>query len=207
MNKFEKRMLVLRSQLQGAKYYDALTAMEFAAKFHTGLRKGGDPEFDHQVCIALYALTLPDLRYREEVIATIFLHDVREDYEISDGEIYALFPDPKKARMIADAVDAMTKVFRGEKRDEKALFDRMANNPIASIAKGCDRIHNLNSAVNVFTNEKMASYVEEARTLFLPMLKNARRNFPYQVNAYENVKFVLVSQMDLIDAIVEGTKK
>ncbi|PZR54616.1 MAG: hypothetical protein DI537_54860 [Stutzerimonas stutzeri] len=207
MNKFEKKMLVLRSQLIGAQMFDALAAMEFAARHHTGKRKGGDPEFDHQVSIALYALTLPFLRYREEVIATIFLHDVREDYGVTDGEIVALFVDADKARRIADAVDAMTKTFRGEKRDEQELFERMARDPIASIAKGCDRIHNLQTMVGVFTVEKMISYIAEAKELFFPMLKKARRLHPSQVTAYENIKFVLTSQIELIEAVIATSKQ
>jgi (p)ppGpp synthase/HD superfamily hydrolase len=209
MNKFQKRKLVLRQQLIGAKYTDALVAMEFAEKHHTGTRKDGvTPEFDHQVSIALYALTLPFMRFREEIIATIFLHDVREDYGITHAEIVALFPeDPAKGERIAQAVDRMTKTFRGQVRDETDLFALMAADPIASIAKGCDRIHNLQSMVGVFSPEKQQSYVEEARALFLPMLKTARRNFAYQVHAYENIKFVLVSQMELIEASLEARKE
>ncbi len=204
MNQFEKRKLVLRQQLIGAEMFDALTAMEYASKHHTGVRKDKvTPEFDHQISIALYALTLSNLRYREEVIATIMLHDVREDYHISYQEIHDLFPNAERARRIADAVDAMTKVVRGVKRDEVELFAEMAEDPVASIAKGCDRIHNLQSMIGVFSKEKQAQYIEEARTLFLPMLKTARRNFPFQVTAYENIKFVLKSQMELITAALE----
>jgi len=201
MNKFEKRKLVLRQQLIGAEMFDALAAMEFADKHHTSVRKDGfTPEFDHQISIALYALTLPNLRYREEVIATIMLHDTSEDYGVSYGEIYDLFTDPARAKMIADAVSAMTKVFRGVKREEHAVFEEIARNPIASIAKGCDRIHNLQSMIGVFSEEKQRQYINEVRQFFLPMLKTARRLFPYQVSAYENIKFVLNSQIELITA-------
>ena len=87
-----KKILVLRQLLLGHRYYNALRAMNYAQAKHTGLRKDKvTPEFDHQLSMALYALTLPDVRYREELIATIFLHDVREDYGISDEEIRAIF--------------------------------------------------------------------------------------------------------------------
>jgi (p)ppGpp synthase/HD superfamily hydrolase len=206
MNKFEKKILVLRSKLAGpdpaSSYSDALACMEFAASYHTGKRKGGDPEFDHQISIALYALTLPYLEYREEVICTIMLHDIREDYGITDAEIMALFSDAAKGRRVADAVDAMTKVWRGEKRDEKVLFERMGANVIASIAKGCDRIHNQQTMLGVFSKEKMIGYIDETITLFFPMLKSARRNFPKQNAAYENIKFVLNSQIELLNGVI-----
>ena len=200
MNKFQKKLLTLRQQLVGARYHHALAALEFAHRFHTGLRKDGvTPEFQHQIEIALFALTLPDLMYREEVIATILLHDVREDYGVTAGEVRELFfRDPEFAARVDRAVENMTKEFRGVKKDEQALFDAMAQDPIASIAKGCDRIHNIGSMLGVFTTEKQKKYVQEVHDLFLPMLKKARRLFPHQVNAYENIKFVLHTQMDLI---------
>jgi len=200
MTKFQKKLMTLRQQLIGAKYHHALSALEFAIRYHTGVRKDGEtPEFQHQVEIALFALTLPDLMYRQEVIATIMLHDVREDYGVSDGEIRQLFfNDAQFADRVARAVHNMTKEFRGERRDDAELFQIMAHDAISSIAKGCDRVHNLGSMLGVFTVEKQKAYVQEALDLFLPMLKTARRLFPHQVNAYENIKFVLNMQISLI---------
>ncbi len=208
MNKFEKRLLVLRQQLIGAQMFDALAAMEFGASHHQGTRKDlVTPEFDHQICIALYALTLPLNRFREEIIAAIMLHDCREDKDITDGEVIAIFSEYTKARLIADAVDAVTKTFRGVKRDQKELFARMAEDPIASIVKGCDRISNLQTMQGVFTIEKQKIYISEVHDLFFPMLKAARRNFPFNVAAYENIKFVLLSQIELIEAVIAATEK
>ncbi len=207
MNKFQKKLLTLRNQLIGARFHHALAALEFAMKYHTGTRKDGvTPEFQHQIEIALYAMTLPDLMYRQQVIATILLHDVREDYGVADSEILAIFfDDPAFAQEVAGAVWNMTKEFRGEKRDEVQLFEDMARCPIASIAKGCDRMHNLQTMVGVFTIEKQKKYIQEVHDLFLPMLKKARRLFSHQVNAYENIKHVLTSQMELIEAIHTAT--
>jgi (p)ppGpp synthase/HD superfamily hydrolase len=202
LTKFEKKLLTLRNQLIGARYHNALAALEFAIRYHTGTRKDGiTPEFQHQVEIALFALTLPDLMYREEVIATIMLHDVREDYGVSDGEIRALFNNPEFADRVCRAVENMTKEFRGVKKDEKGLFDLMSMDPIASIAKGCDRTHNLRTMVGVFKLEKQKDYIKEVHDLFLPMLKKARRLFPHQVNAYENIKHMLETQIELITAV------
>lgn len=200
-DKYKKKLLTIRSQLTGARYFNALSALEFAQAYHTGTRKDGiTPEFQHQIEIALYVLTLPDIRFREEVIATIFLHDVREDYGVSDGEIQAIFDNSEFANRVAKAVDAMTKEYRGVKRDENEVFAAIAQDPIASIAKGADRVHNLNSMLGVFTVKKQREYVEEVTTFFLPMLKIARRAFPHQVNAYENIKFVLETQISMIRA-------
>jgi (p)ppGpp synthase/HD superfamily hydrolase len=208
MRAFEKKLLVLRQQLIGARYFNALAAMSFAMQHHTGTRKDGvTPEFQHQVEIALYALTLPDLTHREEVITTIFLHDVREDYHITDGEIRNLFPrDAQFADRVSRSVELITKEWRGEKKPTQYYFDAMACDEIASIAKGCDRIHNYQSMVGVFSTAKQEEYLKEGDDYFLPMLKAARRNFPHQTNAYENIKFVMTSQMQLIRAALDAAK-
>lgn len=205
MTQFEKKLLTLRQQLIGARYFNALAALEFAMKYHTGTRKDGvTPEFQHQVEIALYALTLPDLRHREEIIATIMLHDTREDYHITAHEIIQLFDNSEFATQVSRAVENMTKEWRGIKKNEKELFSLMGDDPIASVAKGCDRIHNINSMPKVFTKEKQQIYVNEVKELFLPMLKKARKNFAYQHSAYMNIQFVLQTQIDLIEHSLEN---
>jgi len=199
MNGFQKRRHTLRTYLLGANFHDALAVMTFVERFHTGTRKDGvTHEFDHQLKIALYALTLPDLMYREEVIATILSHDTPEDYDVPQNEIVAVMRDRDMAARVAEANDTMTKTFRGEKRDVPELFRRMGLNPISSIAKGCDRIDNYQSMPGVFTPIKQGSYLDEGDTLFLPMIKVARDQFPHQRLAYENMKFVMKSQMELI---------
>lgn len=99
---------------------------------------------------------------------------------------------------VARAVDAMTKTFRGERRSDQLVFEQIAADPLASIAKGADRIHNLNSMVGVFSKEKQLSYVAESEQYFLPMLKKARRLHVRQEAAYENLKHMIQSQINLI---------
>jgi len=196
MEKFKKKTLTLRQYLHGADYFNALIAMEFAAKYHVGMRKDGvTAEFLHQIEIALYALTLPNLTHREEVITTIMYHDLREDYSITEQEIREqhLSASPDFMNRVCRAVENMTKEWRGVKKDENLLFADMAEDEIASIAKGCDRINNFQSMVKVFKLQKQKDYIAEAEALFFPMLKAARRNFPHQGMAYENIKHMLRS--------------
>lgn len=200
---FTKKKLALRNQLIGANYFHALAAFEFAEKLHTGYRKDKvTPEFQHQIEIALHALTLPNLMFREEVISAIMLHDVREDFDVSDGEIRDIFWNSTQFQeRVAGAVERVTKKFRGTSKDLAVMFEEMSRCPIASIVKGCDRVNNVNTMVGVFGIDKQKQYCGEVRELFLPMLKVARRNFPHQVNAYESIKFTLNTQLNLISAI------
>jgi (p)ppGpp synthase/HD superfamily hydrolase len=200
LQQWEKRQVSLRYWLQGREWFQALEALEFGKSHHTGVRKDGfTPEFDHQISIAHFVRTLaPSLEFPEETISTVFLHDVREDYGVSDEELRDQF-----GSQVANAVAAMTKTFRGERQPEQMVFNQIALDPIASIAKGADRIHNFNSMVGVFTADKQLSYIHEAETYFFPMLKKARRLHVRQEPGYENIRHMLQSQIRLIQAIHE----
>lgn len=192
MTQYEKIKLSLRYYLLGKGWYVAVAALEFGESIHTGMRKDGvTPEFEHQVRIAHYLRTL-DLMYPEQTIAAALLHDVREDYNIPDYEFVRRF-----GQEITTACILLDK----NGKDISAYFRDIAGNPIASPTKGGDRIHNLQTMVGVFKREKQLAYVEEVRSEFFPMLKNARRNFPQQERAYENIKHMLESQIELIEVI------
>jgi (p)ppGpp synthase/HD superfamily hydrolase len=169
-----------------------------AKSYHQGVRKDGvTPEVDHQISIAHYVRTLhSSLIHPEDTSITVMLHDVREDYGVSDQEIESQF-----GARVSQAVNRLTKTFRGVDRDPVTLFASMSEDPIASIVKGADRIHNFNSMIGVFTKEKQLAYVAEAERHFFPMLKRARRLHPSQEPVYENVKTVLRSQVTMIKAI------
>lgn len=199
----QKRLISLRYWLQGAKMYEALRALEFNRALFAGKRKDGvTPEFDHHVCQAQYIRTLlPNLLYPEETLCTVFFHDTFEDKGLSKDEVRKVFVNSQIGDRVVESAWKMTKVWRGEKYDEQTLFDVMAQDPIASLDKGVDRIHNFQSMVGVFSKEKQLQYIEEGQRLFLPMLKKAEQNFPEQEPAYKNIRTCLKSQMHLIAAI------
>ena len=212
--KTKDKLKTLRLLLVGSRFFNASIALEYALKHHIGRRKDDSLEVDHQITMALFALTLPDILYREELICVIILHDVREDYNITDFEIRALFKDKEFANRVADAVEALTKVFRGVKKDIDKCFADIAADAIASISKGVDRIHNhqtMNSKKPdgnpAFSVKKQKEYIAETKEHFFSMLKVARKNFPEQYNAYQNIKFILQSQIELLECIHQVSEK
>ena len=201
MSDYAKSRIAMRYWLLGKGWHVAVDAFELAQRRHTGTRKDGTtPEFAHQVQIAHYVRPFCEcLLFPEETIAAAFLHDVREDHGLSDEEIRGQFDSP-----IADAVAAMTKEYRGERFGTEAVFARIAADPIASVVKGADRIHNQHTCHGVFGPEKVLSYLAETEEHVLPMLKAARATFSEQEPVYENLKFVLLSQAALLRATAEG---
>ena len=202
MNKYEKKFLALKYFLLGRNYYVALRALEFARQYHRGTRKDQvTPELAHQIEICLYIMTLRDVKDEETTLAVALLHDIREDYEISAEEITLKF-----GKKIADAVWLLTKKFKGNKKDLPSYFEAISKDPIASIVKGADRIHNLNSMVGVFTKEKQIQYVAEVEQYFLPMIKQAKYLYPEQSPAYFNILDMLKNSIHLLKAM-NGEKK
>lgn len=200
MNKFDKMRVAMKYWLHGKGYHNAVRAMEFAAKYHVGMRKDGEtPEFHHQVSITSYLRTLPALVKQEEVLAAGFLHDIVEDHNISLKVIAGEFGE-----VVTEAVRLLSKKIDGEGiEDLSGYFNGMSKNNIASIVKGADRIHNFQTMLDVFTEEKKKDYMSECKEFIIPMLKEARRRFPQQEPAYENIKLVLLSQIELIGATLK----
>lgn len=190
----DKLKLSLRYWLHGKEFHTALKAMDLAQRYHIGTRKDGKtPEFHHQVSIASYVRTLPDLLEQEEAIATAFLHDLVEDYKFSLIELETLF-----GKRITNHVKLLTKNGSNE------YWANIVQSETASIVKGADRIHNFQSMSGVFKKEKQIKYIEECNQFIMPMLKEARRKFPEQERAYENIKLMLNSQMELLTLLNNG---
>ncbi len=196
---YEKMKIALRYWLIGKGYYKAAEAMAFAEKYHNGERKDGSHEFSHQVSQANLARTLVHhFNFKEEVFIVIFLHDICEDKGISYEEIENRF-----GLRVANAVRLMTKVYKGVKTPNDQYYQLMAECEIASVCKGFDRVHNLMSMLGGFKPEKRMEYIKETLEHTIPMLKIARRNFPFQEGVYENIKFIMTNQIQLYLALNE----
>lgn len=199
---FQKAEISVRYWLEGRCYFRALRAMEFAKRYHQGTRKDDvTPEFYHQVEIANFVRTFDHaLLHPEDTFCAVLLHDVREDYDILDDQIRDLF-----GARVADPVERLTKKTRGIVKPKDLYFAELASCPVASVAKGADRIANLNSMNGVFGAEKQLDYAREAEERFLPMLKTARDLFPEQRPVYHNMAYVIRGQISLVRAIHVST--
>jgi (p)ppGpp synthase/HD superfamily hydrolase len=192
---YSKLKPVITTYLMTKKYFKALRAMNFAQQYHKGTRKDGDPEFSHQVSQACLAMTLePFFLFPEETFCVIFLHDVCEDYDVPFSEIEKLFGEK-----VGHSVKLMSKesVEWEGKLPNEFYYSQMGSDEIASVAKGFDRIHNLMTMLGGFKPTKRVQYIQETLDVVVPMLKKARKNFPEQNLAYENIKFILTNQVRL----------
>jgi (p)ppGpp synthase/HD superfamily hydrolase len=198
---YTKKKGILRGRLQGMAianpdWFRAVNALNFGEKHHPGFRKDKiTPSYMHQVEMALFALTLlPHVLHQVRLIVAVLLHDTPEDTRISHEEIRLKFGHES-----SDDIELLTKEYRGTKKEMDIYFLDMTGNPVSSLAKGIDRINNISTMAGVFKLEKQIEYCVETRTYFFSMLKTARKNFPEQDLAYENIKFVLTAQLRIFE--------
>lgn len=199
----QKQIAVMRGFLEGRRYFKAYTALELMLDHEKGFRKDGvTPKSRHQLSVARLVTTLdPHLLHPEETTAAAFLHDDLEDH----GDLVTVDSLRQKfGTLVADAVWTLSKKTRGMTKTYEAYFGAMAECPIASIVKLADRIHNIQTMSGVFSPEKQAAYLDELDTWFFPMIRQARRNFPQQYGAYENLKHTLQCQAELIRLTLGG---
>lgn len=221
MDPLVKQKINLRAFLIGAKYFRAARVMEIAEAFHPGTRKDGKtPSFAHQIAVAQYNRTiLGSVLYPELTLACDLIHDTPEDGDMSYEEIIVMFgqavDDLEFGRQLADAAERMTKKFRGVRKPDSVYYAGIAESPIASISKGCDRPHNISTMVGeidyatrdiniekpIFSWDKQHEYIEETEVLFIPAMKKARKLWPAQEPAYQNILHVTRLQISLIRAI------
>lgn len=209
--RYQRLFISMRYWLLGAaendvSFFHTLNALEYARGIHIGLRKDNTtPEFQHQVEIGLFLRTLVrHIKFPADTLAVCFLHDTLEDYAETHN-ISVEFLSHKFNVRIAEATWKISKIRFGVKLSNTEYYDEVATCPIASIAKGVDRIHNLSTMHPVFSTKKQREYIQETIDYVLPMLKKARHLHPEQEAVYENIKFVLNQQIQMIKARLDIT--
>ena len=195
--KYEKLFTALKYYMIGKNYTTALSALEFARSFHTGFRKNGiDPEYLHQVSIALYTSSLKGVQNEEMVLALSCLHDTPEDYDVDKSILVNRFGEELTRKTLI-----LSKKYQGREKTMSEYFGEIGDDIDCSIVKGADRVNNVQTMIGVFSEEKQKKYIKEVEELFLPMLKTAKKNFPTQTHAYFNISQMLKNQVELVKAI------
>ena len=197
-DKFSKLYIALKFRLKGEKMYDALRALELAKDIHTGFRKDGvTPSFQHQIEIALFIFTLKGLEDLEGAIICALFHDTDEDYphQIPSGTLESFGPERMKTIRLLNK--------HTHSSMEECLV-ALGDDLNGSIVKGCDRINNFQSMRRgKFSLEKIIKYRDEVVKWFMEMLKNARKTFPKQMDAFYGIETMLKFQTEFVDFMIE----
>lgn len=200
--KYSKLYISVKFRLHGLGYFRALDALEWGKQVHNGFRKDGvTPEFQHQLEIALFILTLKDIQNMEDCIICALLHDGPEDYPHQ-------FPAGEVVKRFGHGVWHTLQYLDKNRVSEMMYFTNLGNDMNGSIVKLCDRINNFQSMNRgKFTIEKQIRYRDEVVNQFLPMAKQARKNFPRQMDAYYNIETMLKNQLELVNLFIDAKKE
>lgn len=190
MDRYEKLMVFFRGYFYGTGLMEALGALEIARKYHNGMRKDGEtPEFQHQLEIA--ELLLPYVDHLEKsdqdvVMRTVMYHDLVEDYGLA----------------ALGAPDAHVRALSKNHITTEEYYSNLAQDAVAALVKGADRVHNIESMAGVFTLAKIRAYIVETREHVLPMLRQARTNHPKFGYAYAHLAKRIKNHIRTIEAFL-----
>lgn len=193
----QKHLVYVRGWLNERGYFNALRALELIIEIEVGFRKDEvTPKAHHQISVTRLVMLLAHCyRNPELYIIVALLHDLYEDHGIR-------FPLEVIREMFGDEVayhvEKLSKKGPGFSKDYENYFKSLAEDEVGSVVKPADRIHNLQSMVGVFSPEKQIEYAEEVEQWFFPLLRDARHRFPHLGDAYETLKMMLRSQVELI---------
>lgn len=133
----------IRSFAQGSGARQTAAALPYARKMHAGqYRKGNGkvPYIYHPLLMSCHALALQ--LHEDDLIAALLLHDVCED--CLDGNGKRIQPEDLPVGPVArQAVRLVTKPEERHAGWEKAYYDAISGNRIATIVKVLDRCNNI----------------------------------------------------------------
>lgn len=166
-------------------YPETLFAFRKGVALHTGLRKGGAPEFSHQVAMATFFLNqmahLKDARPLSDssvsrILSLIFLHDAYEDGLVSEGDLIAHLGSTRTN----DVVSISKIIYHNGRRKTKMNWpsyrammlygvpyspeDVPQNQPInhtVVLVKGIDRLHNLSCCYSLLRSAAIMRWEPE----------------------------------------------
>ncbi len=175
----EPAVFFLRGWFIGRGMHESLKALGYMMTHHAGQKRSdGQPYIVHPLSMATHAAMVNDDNITDELVATLLLHDLREDAHVSISEM------PFSGR-IRNGVKYMSLIrFNDESKYElkKRYYNELLESKEATIGKGFDRYNNLTTMLATFPEEKVRKNVVETDMLLLPALKRAEEVWPEASN-------------------------
>ena len=171
-----------------------LHCLPLAYLFHDGQkRKTGEPYVTHPLRVACLLL---DAGIREDVILASAFYDVLEDCSewVSAATLESTY---RVDREVVEVVNILTKR-KVLTTDE--YYSGISCSPRAALVKIADRIHNLNTMKNAFSEAKMWEYIEETEEFVIPLCNQVCCQHP----EYMFIAWLLKKQ---IQAIVRSSER
>lgn len=202
----ERMYTYLKGYAMGKGLPETMKALNYARRLHKGqVRKGGEPYIVHPLTMACQAISLgiDD----DDIISAILLHDVVEDCGVSINDLpvnntikhsveLLSFNKPDKY-LEKDGIGPSINVVKTH------YYEKIADDRIAIIAKLIDRCHNVSSMAGVFTKEKIKEYIDETELFVIPLIREAKENYPEYQNVLFILKYHIFSVLDAIQSTMQ----
>lgn len=172
-------------------------AIRSMLKYHDGaVRKSthGEkiPYVIHPLMMACHAFALGIAD--DELIATILLHDVVEDCDVTVEDLDVNAKVKEAVGLLSHMKDdGLSKDGSNEK-----YYEGIRKNKIASIVKLLDRCNNVSTMATGFKPSKMVEYIEETETYVLPLLDMVKHTYDEYYNASFLLKYQIRSVMETL---------
>lgn len=187
----------VRMFAQARKMTETQKAIRIMLKYHDkAVRKSisGEaiPYIIHPLMMACHAFALGI--DSDELIATVFLHDVVEDCDVTADEL-----DINEEIRMAVKLLSKEKI-TGQSKEELNLsyYEGIRTNKIASIVKLLDRCNNVSTMATGFKPAKMIKYIEETEQYVLPLLEIVRNEYDDYYDAAFLLKYQLLSVIETL---------
>lgn len=180
--------------LSDPNYNDLRRLLVYCESVHKHTRKDGSREFSHQLEMIAFALTYHNqLTKPLDIYKAILVHDFIEDYPEHRKELLEMYPS------VLMYSDRLAK-YKDKECCYNIYFHNLSSCEVCSIVKLIDRVHNLSTSPGVFSKEKLQEYCTETEDYYFDMIRKCKENFPNR-SVYENLKFILTTQVNTIQAM------
>lgn len=178
------------------KYHILNKVIHSVESIHNNYRKDGQPEFSHQIEMLAMALNFHTMLSKPlDVYLAIVLHDTLEDYPQHVSDLQVLLSD------YPEVVGYSMKLSKVGKLHD-TYFSELGNCEVCSVVKLIDRVHNLSTAPNVFSVQKITEYCNEVHRYFIPILYRTAKVKFNQRAVYEVLKTMLITQCSTIQNMI-----
>lgn len=149
-------------------------ALLIMKEYHAGAFRRGNahlPYIVHPMTIAKHGITLGI--GTDELLAVCLLHDVLEDTSAEEEDL-------QMPSVVVEAVKLLTfdETCGQTKEAAKAVyFQQIGDNSLATLVKILDRVNNVSTMADGFTQEKMASYIQETKEYIYPLLDRVKEEY------------------------------
>lgn len=191
----DKMFTYLRGYLVGAHMTESLNALTFARQKHADqIRKDGVPYIVHPLSMACYAIALGIVD--DNIVATILLHDVPEDCNIS---VDSLPVNDTIKRGVKYMTVNKLQHDKSKIETKRRYFSELLESREAIVSKAIDRYNNLSDMPFALSADAIGKNIAETEVLLLPTLKEAKEKWAN----LSDILFVLRTNIRTINDILK----